>query len=116
MSIYWYYRRMVHLLSGIAAAARDIHPSNRRAVNRFLDSWPLRFIDDMLAGLVDVDLWEDFDWDQQPVWLNFKDYITGREQRFDEALQSLGYNIDDENTLTLITGGGRPEAVSSIYY
>jgi hypothetical protein len=45
------------------------------------------------------------------VFERFKDYVFAQEKRMKKVLELLKYNIDDENTLTLVAGTGRPEKV-----
>jgi hypothetical protein len=114
MTVNWYYRRLIHLFTQITSASRAALPSNRRQINSFLESWPLRFVDDMLAGLHDAENWDDLDWDRHPLWIKFKDYVIEYERRMEQVLKTVSYNLDDENTLNLVTRGGRPEPVSPV--
>lgn len=109
MNINWYYRRIMILLQNITFASRRTLPSNRRQINSFLQSSALGFVDDLLAGLQNVDDWDTTDWSHHPLWLRFKDYIMEQEEAMHGVLKKLGYNIDDENTLPLVAGSGRPE-------
>lgn len=90
---------------------RKILPANRKVVNGFVNSFSLRFIDDLLAGLREPSSHDGIDWDNSSLFAYFKGYIVEQEDKIEKVLRTVTYHLDDENTLTLVTGGGRPEKV-----
>lgn len=72
--------------------------------------------EDLLSGLRDVDLWDGVDWEDNSLILKFNGWVLGNENKMDEILRKLVYNIDQDNTLNTVTGGGRPEKVSGSYW
>ena len=77
----------------------------------FLASWPLRWTEDLLTGLKDVDDWDDIDWANDDRFLKFKGWVMDNERKMEELLRTLVYYIDQDNTLATVSGGGRPERV-----
>lgn len=82
-------------------------------VNQFVTCIPLGYIDSLLAGLRNPSRHHAVDWDCNPQFVKFKDSIVQQEDEIEAILCSVTYNLDDENTLTLVTGGDRPEKVNS---
>ena len=111
MSVQWYHRRIRKLFAEIARASELILPANRLVVGNFIVSWHLHVLEDILSGLQHTSAWDDCDWDSDITFLKFKDYIVDQESKLEQALRSVRYCIDEENTLAVMTGGGRPEKV-----
>jgi hypothetical protein len=109
LSVRWYHKHIIRLLSRFSAKARAAHflPSNRGLASRFLDSETMDDMHTILAGLVD----HEETLPNPAVFEKFKDYVFAQEKRMKKVLELLNYNIDDENTLTLVAGTGRPEQV-----
>ncbi len=111
-SVNWYYRRIIRLIDEVAEQSKKVLPSNRKIVNSFIQSdWSL-FIDDLCNGLQSAATFDSTDWDNNFLFNQFKPYLLKEEQRMEKMLCTVTYNLDDENTLALVTGGGRPEKVS----
>jgi hypothetical protein len=108
----WYYRLILQDLSNLDEVASKVLPANRQVVNRFISSWMLDGVDDIMCGVQDTDAYDGLDWDHHFLFGQFKEYIFEKERRMAKVLDKLKYSIDQENTLALVTGGGRPETVS----
>ncbi|KAF9041886.1 hypothetical protein BDZ89DRAFT_1059909 [Hymenopellis radicata] len=108
-SINWYYRRIIRLIDEVSKQSKKVLPLNRKIVNDFIQSHSVSFIDDLCNGLQSATAFDGVDWDNNPLFDRFKSYILEEEQRMEKMLRTVTYNLDDENMLTLVTGGGRPE-------
>ena len=111
MTTNWYWRRIRKNLNKVLDACQDILPANRAAVYDHLKNFILTPIDRALAGLRDCRQWEWISWDEHPVFSKFKDYVLTEEKRLKTTLRRLSYNITQDNTLHILTRGGRPEKV-----
>jgi hypothetical protein len=111
LAVQWYMRLIVRDLAHLESSALETIPANRRVVGEFIGSPALRFIDDVLAGIPDEDTYDDVDWDHDYIFGQFKTHIHAEQRRMKKTLDSLRFNIDQDNTLNVITGGGRPETV-----
>jgi len=116
MTTQWYCRRILRLFSLLSESAKAVLPANRGVVSQFIQCWSIHTTENLLAGLRDVDAWDDVDWDHHRTFLKFKDWILENERRMNEILRKLVYYIDQDNTLNTVTGGGRPEKVTIPLY
>jgi hypothetical protein len=114
MTVQWYFRRIRKLLLNITNASYLILPSNRKAMHAFAQSWQVQFIEWILCGLTNVDMWDNTSWDSDTMFLRFKDYVIDSEQEIQKRLRGVNYYIDDANTLNLTAGAGRPEKVDAL--
>lgn len=112
MTTQWYYRRIHRLLSLLSDSSKDVLPANRKVVSQFMYSWSIRATQDLLAGCRNVSYWDGVDWAHDSIFLKFKPWVLENERRMNTFLRRLVYNIDQDNTLNIVTGGGRPETVS----
>ena len=87
-------------------------PSNRAVVSRFACSWAVRFVDKLLSGIREAEYTLGGNWEYDHVFDRFKDYILRQERTMEASLEAVGYDLDDETTLQLVTGGRQPEKVS----
>jgi hypothetical protein len=111
MAIQWYMRLIIRDLARLDNSALEVVPANRRIVGEFIGSSAISFVDDILAGIQGHGF-NGFDWDHDFLFSQFKKYIISEMSRMEKNLDKLLFNIDQENTLTVITGGGgRPETV-----
>lgn len=113
MTVRWYHRRILRILSMISITSIEVLPANRKVVNDFLGSWELREIKYILAGLQDSDNDGDDDWDSA-LFDRFRAHVLEEEARMKQVLELVFYNIDDENTLRLVCGPDRLEKVTDI--
>ena len=112
MTTNWYWRRIRKNLNKVVCACGATLPANRAAVHEYLQRWIFQPIDEVLAGLQGTSEWDSIrDWDEHSLFSEFKDYILDEERRLKTTLRRLSYNIDQDNTLYLLTRGGRPEKV-----
>ncbi|KAL0568231.1 hypothetical protein V5O48_013758 [Marasmius crinis-equi] len=109
MITHWYYRRICRLLSLITRSSRGVLPANWGVVSDFLNSWSARYLQNHLSGLQRVKDWDSMDWDDNYVFLKFKDWVVDTERKMEEILEKLVYYIDQDNVLYTVTGGGRAE-------
>ncbi|KAL0577439.1 hypothetical protein V5O48_004549 [Marasmius crinis-equi] len=113
MTTHWYYRRICRLLSLIIQSSKRVLPANRRVVSEFLCAWPIAILQRHLSGFERPHFRDSIDWGNNYTFLKFKDWVDDTEQKMEEILGKLVYNIDQDNTLNTVTGGGRPEKVSA---
>jgi hypothetical protein len=111
MAVHWYMRLIVRDLAKLESSALQVIPANRRIIGKFFDSSALRFIEDILSGIQDEGGYDDLDWEHNYFFGHFKTYILAEQRRMGKTLDSLTFYIDQDNTLTVVTGGGRPETV-----
>ncbi|KAF9076960.1 hypothetical protein BDP27DRAFT_1397990 [Rhodocollybia butyracea] len=109
MQSHWYFRRIRNLLSIIQATSVEILPENRKTISLFFRCRPMRFVEDLLAGLRHTDKFEDIDWEEDIVFSKFRDYISSNETNMKSKLRELEYNIGDKTALQAVTGQGRLE-------
>ncbi|ESK82998.1 hypothetical protein Moror_11766 [Moniliophthora roreri MCA 2997] len=109
MTVQWYFRRIRKLFADIFAASKQALPANRQIIAKFISSWAAKRVEDLLSGLRAVDEWDDINWDSDATFSKFKDYIIKSEMNMDRSLRTVNYYIDAANTLSMVTGAGRPE-------
>lgn len=92
----------------ISQASKTALPANRR----YIGQWMRRvdFVQDFLSGLR-IGEYADTDWDDDSLFLKFKEYVWDNERKMKTILRRLSYWIDGDNMLNTVTGGGRPETV-----
>lgn len=112
MTTQWYYRRIRRLFSLLSDSSKDVLPANRKVVSQFRESWSIQATENLLAGCQNVSYWDYTDWAHDSIFLKFKPWVLENERRMSTFLRRLVYNIDRDNTLNIVTGGGRPETVS----
>ena len=98
------YRDMaVEIFAKMFAIRPQIHPANRNAVDKYLQTvWQkLTTLTSSFICTYQSDALQD----------RFKSYVEEEEQRLREGLETVKYDIDAMDTLSLITGGGRIERV-----
>ena len=113
MTMQWYFRRIRKIFAEIYHSSNAALPSNFKLISEFTGCWQMRWVEDVLSGLRDVDEWDDFDWEDDNVFLKFKDYVVENEGRMERSLRGVNYYLDAANTLTVVAGEGRPEKVGS---
>lgn len=114
MTNHWYFRRIRRLLAEIQVASSRILPTNRLVVSEFAHGVPMIFVADLLAGLRNVDLYDQVHWDHSILFARFKNYILMEEEKLERTLHNVNYFVDDVNTLVMVTGiDKRVEAVST---
>jgi hypothetical protein len=84
-------------------------------INSFSNSSAVRFVEDILAGLANVSLYDNINWDSDNMFLRFKDYVVAEEEELEKRMRGVTYYIEDTSTLELISGGARPEKVWSVF-
>jgi hypothetical protein len=114
LTVNWYLRLIIRDLVILEDAASEVLPANRRVCGDFIASDAINFIDDILSSLDDTSMYDDIDWDRNFMFGQFKHYVFSEQRRMGKMLADLRFNIDQENTLTLVTGGVRPETVGTI--
>ena len=97
-------------LGEIAMATRSILHCNRQFVHDFLHL-SVPFVENLLAGLEDFNMWEAAHLNRDTTFLKFKDYVLKNEERITSNLLNVKCYIDATNTYTLVAGEGRPEKV-----
>ena len=112
MSVQWYFRRIRKVIADIVGATFEALPANRKIISEFITSWHVRWVEDFLSGLRDIDQWDNTDWVSDVMFLKFKDYVIENEQKMERGLRGVKYVIDEANTLRIVAGDGRPEKVS----
>ena len=110
MTTNWYWRRIQKNLFLIFEAFREVLPANRAAFCLYSRGT----FESILSGLRGCDEWEATDWDHDKLFSRFKDYVLDEERKLKTILRQLAYNIDQDNTLLTLTGGNRPEKVTSL--
>jgi hypothetical protein len=104
-------RLIVRDLARLENSACEVRSANRRIVGDFIGSNAIRFVDDILAG-IQTEGYNGVEWDHDVNFSLFKKHIFSERYRMEKNLASILYNIDQENTLAVVTGGGsRPETV-----
>ncbi|KAI0699895.1 hypothetical protein C8T65DRAFT_580789, partial [Cerioporus squamosus] len=111
VTVQWYFRRIRKVIADIAQAAVEALPANRKIIAEFISSWQVRWVEDFLSGLRDVTNWDSTDWENDGMFLKFKDYVVENEQKMERNLRGVKYAIDQANTLSIVAEDGRPEKV-----
>jgi hypothetical protein len=99
------------MLAQTQLACADVLPENRHDISAYMRYKRIGFVEDLLSGLRGVQKYGKIRWANHPVFSRFKDYITEKEKRIETLLHGLQYEIDDSNTLYIITGSSRIEKV-----
>lgn len=110
MTCTWYYCRIRRLFTLITHASKAALPANRRYVSQWMRSGPVDYVQGLLAGLRLGD-YAETDWEDDRLFLHFKQYVLDNERKMKTILRRLSYWIDGDNMLNTVTGGGRPETV-----
>ncbi|KAI1783133.1 hypothetical protein LXA43DRAFT_1087143 [Ganoderma leucocontextum] len=109
MTVQWYFRRIRKVFAEIYYSSNAALPSNLKPISEFIGCWQTRWAEDVLSGLRNVENWDDADWEDDHVFLKFKDYVMENERRMERSLRGVNYSLDAANTLTIVAGEGRPE-------
>ncbi|KAJ6562519.1 hypothetical protein B0H19DRAFT_99038 [Mycena capillaripes] len=111
MTVQWYYRRIRRSLASLVKTSKEVLPANRLAASRFIFSSATIWIQSILAGLCNVEDFDSVDWENDQTFLKFKGWVLGNEKRMKTVLRRLSYQIDQHNSLIMVTGGydRRPE-------
>ncbi|KAI0633741.1 hypothetical protein C8Q77DRAFT_1157905 [Trametes polyzona] len=97
-----YYRdKIIEILAKMFSLQSQIHPANAQAVEKYLEAVYKR-VCTLTSSLVTVD-------ESDALKARFQSYVDAEEQRLREGLETIRYDIDAIDTLTLITGPGRIE-------
>ena len=103
------YRDMiVNICAKMFAIRPHIHPANRHAVDKYLQTvW--QKITTLTLFFVNTN---------QPDSLQerFKSYVEAEEKRLREGLETVRYDIDAMDTLLLVAGPGRIEKVLAVWF
>ena len=99
-----YVTRIKELLSSIRAALQYVLPLNRKAADQYLKTTWVRTL--KLTQKVSTHS----DWAMAD---NFRDYYEYEEQRLRSNLERIKYHIDASDTVSLVLGSDRLEAVCS---
>ena len=113
MTAQWYFRRIRRLLSEIPSATKLVHRANRYQVHQFVSSQPVCLVENILSGLRNVSEWDYVDWDSDPTFLKFRDYVLGIESKMDQLLCSWNYLVGP-NMLSVVLEEGRVEKVTIV--
>ena len=112
MTANWYCQRIRKNLNRAVNTCGAILPANRAVVFQHLQRWIFRPVDTVLGGLRSASEWEWIeDWNEHKVFSRFKDHILDEEKNLKTTLRRLSYDINQDNTLHMLTRGGRPEKV-----
>lgn len=110
-TVQWYFRRIRKVFAEIHTSSNAALPANFKLISEFVGCWQMRWAEDVLSGLRDVEEWDDFDWEDDHVFAKFKGYVVENEGRMERSLRGVNYYLDAANTLTIVAGEGRPEKV-----
>ena len=99
-----YYRdKIVEICAKMFSIRPLIHSSNRNAVDKYLQTvW--KRVCTLTSSLVSTS-------QADTLQARFQSYVDAEEQRLREGLETVRYDIDAIDTLSLITGPGRIEKV-----
>lgn len=98
-----YARKIDVLFSKMFAIRPRIRTANRKAVDEYLDTvW--RGVCDLTASFSRI-------YESDDLQERFQSYVEAEEQRLIEKLETIRYDIDAIDTLSLIIGSGRIEKV-----
>ncbi|RPD69596.1 hypothetical protein L226DRAFT_575426 [Lentinus tigrinus ALCF2SS1-7] len=109
MTVQWYFRRIRKVIAGLVVATKEAHPANRSIIAEFITSDYIHWVEAILSGLHDIDEWDHTDWESDVMFLKFKDYVVEIERKIEHNLRGVKYYLDEANTLSTVSGGGRPE-------
>lgn len=84
----------------------DVLPMNRPTLDQYLNMFSFDRLETMLSA---VDR-EPYDQDEELI-ARFAPYVKSEEDRIAANLKSVAYEIDEQDTLALVTGPGRIERV-----
>ncbi|KAI0766852.1 hypothetical protein BD413DRAFT_141493 [Trametes elegans] len=96
-----YRDKIIELLAKMFSLRELIHPANTHAVEKYLESVYQR-ICTLTSSFVCT-------YQSEPLQARFQGYVDAEEQRLRDGLETVRYDIDAMDTLTLITGPGRIE-------
>ncbi|KAF5372882.1 hypothetical protein D9758_001516 [Tetrapyrgos nigripes] len=101
-----YRRKIYQLIQEMMIASKKIHPSNRRYVHEYLAHDTFNRIEQLLRSTKPAS--HDIRGDINLMKLT-EAFIDFEEQRLDERLQGVAYEIDAVSTVSLLTGTGKIE-------
>ncbi|OJT10257.1 hypothetical protein TRAPUB_13211 [Trametes pubescens] len=101
MTATYYRNKVVTLLGKMFAMQSLIHPANARAVEKYLETVYKR-VCTLTSSFVCAN-------ESDALKARFQSYVEEEEKRLREGLETVRYDIDAMDTLTLITGPGRIE-------
>ena len=88
--------------------ALHVLPCNRARVHKYISNPRLAVVDYLIRPLLQRDPETNSE-----ILQRFMDYVTSEEDRLHENLDRFQWKVDASNTLSLITGPGRLERVST---
>ncbi|KAH9933228.1 uncharacterized protein BXZ73DRAFT_77381 [Epithele typhae] len=109
MTAQWYFRRIRRLFAEIATASLQLHPGNRAVVSSFVSAPAVTIVECMLYGLRDVEDWDNKNWGADMEFQRFSKYVSQREEQLERELRYFSYDLDEDNCVSIVTGGGRIE-------
>lgn len=104
MTATYYRNKVVDLLGKMFAIQSLIHPANAQAVEKYLAT-VYRSVCTLTSSFVCAN-------ESDALKAHFQSYVDDEEKRLREGLETVRYDIDAIDTLTLVTGPGRIEKVS----
>jgi hypothetical protein len=113
VSVQWYFRRLQGSISSLIRASKLVLPTNRRSTSKFLSQGSFRLLEDFLSGPQDDSIWSGSSRLHYST-TKFVTLIQKDEKEMKATLDELRYIIDEDNTLTKITRGDRPEKVCTL--
>lgn len=103
-----YKDKIDELFGKMFALRSSVHPANRVAVDEYLHAvWQ-----DVARTTMSFESYHPSD----SLSARFQDYVDAEEERLKKNLENFHYDIDAMDTLALITGPGRIEKVSRLYF
>jgi hypothetical protein len=111
LTVNWYFRFIIRDFAELETVASEVLPINRSTCGDFMVSRAVYFIDDLLSGLEDTNLYDDIIWGHHLIFEQFKGHVLSEERQMEKMLAEMRYRIDQENALTLVTGKKRPQTV-----
>ncbi|KAJ7578160.1 hypothetical protein C8J56DRAFT_797697, partial [Mycena floridula] len=105
-SIDWYKNKIYMLLQRMFDHLHDVLPMNRKAADEYFYHFVYFHIDLLLRSTQPllVDMWQDRDLKNLT-----EAFMALEEEKMIRNLEGVGFEIDDESTVALITGPGRVE-------
>ncbi|KAI1787462.1 hypothetical protein LXA43DRAFT_1029206 [Ganoderma leucocontextum] len=107
MTVQWYFRRIRKVFAEIYYSSNAALPSNLKPISEFIGCWQTRWAEDVLSGLRNVENWDDADWEDDHVFLKFKDYVMENERRMERSLRGVNYSLDCGEHVDHRRGGGQ---------
>lgn len=105
MTATYYRNKIVDLLGKMFAVQSLIHPANAQAVENYLAT-VYKSVCTLTSSFVCAN-------ESDALEARFQSYVDEEEKRLREGLETVRYDIDAIDTLTLVTGPGRIEKVST---